>query len=151
MLFTNWQSKDKMLQIKLGLLKSRYTSGFLLISLAATTVVTRGSDLARVMPGCQIRAVTGLDCPSCGSVRCIDALMKGQLGTALDQNMLVSGLVAGGLTFLVIWLIRGSVVWEKFNTQKSLKLMTVVTLVFWVSRLAPWEVGEWLSSGTYHQ
>lgn len=151
MLFTNWQSKDKMLQIKLGLLKSRYTSGFLLISLAATTVVTRGSDLARVMPGCPIRAVTGLDCPSCGSVRCIDALMKGQLGTALDQNMLVSGLVAGGLTFLVIWLIRGSVVWEKFNTQKSLKLMTVVTLVFWVSRLAPWEVGEWLSSGTYHQ
>jgi hypothetical protein len=35
--------------------------------------------------------------------------------------------------------------------QQTLATLGVVTLVFWVIRMLPLEIGNWLSSGTYHQ
>ncbi|HET8970459.1 MAG TPA: DUF2752 domain-containing protein, partial [Candidatus Nanopelagicales bacterium] len=41
-------------------------------------------------PACPLRATTGLDCPACGGLRAVHALCHGELGTALDQNLLVT-------------------------------------------------------------
>lgn len=39
-------------------------------------------------PPCPLRAVTGLDCPLCGATRATHALLRGDLGRAVDLNVL---------------------------------------------------------------
>ena len=131
--------------------KSRFLPGLSLLSLVAVTGVVRNSHLIGVIPGCPIKALIGIDCPACGSVRCVEALANGQVGHALDQNLLTTSLLASGVIFLILWLAIGPALWGKLDLQRLLQLVAVATLVFWASRLAPWEVGEWLSSGMYHQ
>ena len=57
-------------------------------------------------PTCPFKALTGLDCPGCGSMRAVHALTRGQILHAADLNLLL--LVA--LPFLVwawaAWLVR---------------------------------------------
>ena len=50
-------------------------------------------------PFCPLKAVTGLDCPACGGLRCVHALMNGDIGTALDQNLIAVVV----LPMIVIW------------------------------------------------
>lgn len=38
---------------------------------------------------CPLRALTGLDCPFCGGLRGTYALLHGDVGTALDHNLLL--------------------------------------------------------------
>jgi hypothetical protein len=133
------------------LLKSRFLGGMSSLSLITVTLAFRSNHLIGVVPGCPIKALIGIDCPACGSVRCVEALVNGRVGTALDQNLLTTSLLASGVFFLILWLVIGPALWEKLDLQRLLQLVAVATLVFWVSRLAPWAVGEWLSSGMYHQ
>ena len=133
------------------LLKSRCLGGMSLLSLITVTFAVRSNRLIGVVPGCPIKVLIGIDCPACGSVRCVEALVNGRVGTALDQNLLTTSLLASGAIFLILWLVIGPALWEKLDLQRLLQLVAVATLVFWVSRLAPWAVGEWLSSGMYHQ
>jgi hypothetical protein len=51
-------------------------------------------------PPCPLKAVTGIDCPGCGGLRCVHALANGDLLGALDQNLLAVLL----LPLVVIWL-----------------------------------------------
>ena len=133
------------------LMKSRVFAGTSLVSLLVVALAARSTHLIGSIPGCPVKALVGIDCPACGSVRCVEALASGQVGSALDQNLLTSLLLAVGTIFLILWLVVGSKFWEKLDIQRLLQSVAVVTLVFWASRLAPWEVGEWLSSGMYHQ
>lgn len=50
-------------------------------------------------PFCPLKYVTGIDCPACGGLRCVHALMNGDIGTALDQNVLAVFV----LPMIVIW------------------------------------------------
>ncbi|MGA9147641.1 MAG: DUF2752 domain-containing protein [Candidatus Nanopelagicales bacterium] len=52
-------------------------------------------------PFCPLKAVTGIDCPACGGLRCVHALMNGDIGTALDQNLLA--VIA--LPLIVVWAV----------------------------------------------
>lgn len=38
-------------------------------------------------PLCPLKLVTGIDCPACGGLRCVHALMNGDIGAAMDQNL----------------------------------------------------------------
>lgn len=40
-------------------------------------------------PTCPFKALTGLDCPGCGSMRAVRALTRGQVGLAADLNILL--------------------------------------------------------------
>lgn len=151
MLFIDWQLELIMRRSAHDLLKSRFLGGLSSLSLITVTLAFRSNHLIGVVPGCPIKALIGIDCPACGSVRCVEALVNGRVGTALDQNLLTTSLLASGVIFLILWLVIGPALWEKLDLQRLLQLVAVATLVFWASRLAPWEVGEWLSSGMYHQ
>lgn len=50
-----------------------------------------------MLPGdllsCPFHAVTGLWCPFCGGLRCVAALVRGDLPAALSSNVVVVGLL----------------------------------------------------------
>lgn len=52
-------------------------------------------------PPCPLKAVTGIDCPGCGGLRCVHALANGDIMGALDQNLLAVVL----LPLVVLWLV----------------------------------------------
>ena len=51
-------------------------------------------------PTCPFLAVTGAFCPGCGSLRAVHAMGSGDLGTALDRNVLT---VLAVLPLLMLW------------------------------------------------
>lgn len=53
---------------------------------AASVLAWRGPHVPGV--SCPSRALTGLDCPGCGSTRCMAALLRGDVVGAVDQNLL---------------------------------------------------------------
>ncbi|MBC9712152.1 DUF2752 domain-containing protein [Streptomyces sp. TRM66268-LWL] len=57
-------------------------------------------------PTCPLLAATGLYCPGCGGLRCVHALVQGDLPAALGANvMAVTGFVIAAFVW-VLWLRR---------------------------------------------
>ena len=89
-------------------------------------------------PGCPLQATTGLDCPGCGGLRCVHALVRGDVAAAADQNLLV--LLT--LPLLVVgwgyWLLRSlgrisAVAWPRWIVPA----ITTLLLAFSVVRNIP--------------
>lgn len=53
------------------------------------------------VPLCPLHALTGLDCPLCGSLRAVDELVRGHVATAVRDNVL---LVAALPIVVGLWL-----------------------------------------------
>ena len=68
-------------------------AGIALASLAAGVVLLVVWLVDPSVPGryppCPFRALTGLDCPGCGSLRCLHELLHGDLVAAADHNVAV--------------------------------------------------------------
>ena len=73
------------------------------LAVAGTALLAAVDPSARDVPLCPLKAITGLDCPFCGSLRAVHALAHLDLATALDHNVLV--------TLSVPFLVVGWVVW----------------------------------------
>jgi hypothetical protein len=90
---------------------------------------------------CAWRAVTGLDCPLCGSTRAAAALGNGDLVGALDHNawfvlaVLPLSLLAWGAWTRRSWRGRPAPI----VSSRALVAVSVMTALWWVVRLAvPW-------------
>ena len=82
-------------------------------------------------PFCPLKAVTGIDCPACGGLRCVHALMNGDIGTALDQNLLRPVRVGPDVD-------ADGAAAVKANALRALWVgFIVVTVVFTVARNVP--------------
>jgi hypothetical protein len=57
-------------------------------------------------PACPFRALTGLDCPGCGSLRALHSMAHGDVAGALDQNILTVLAVPLLVGLWVGWLRR---------------------------------------------
>lgn len=57
-------------------------------ALAATAVLAVGNPNTTHVPLCPLKAVTGLDCPLCGSLRAVHALTRGDIAGAANHNLL---------------------------------------------------------------
>ena len=73
------------------------------LAVAGTALLAAVDPSARDVPLCPLKAITGLDCPFCGSLRAVHALAHLDLATALDHNVL--------FTLSVPFLVVGWVVW----------------------------------------
>jgi hypothetical protein len=132
-------------------LRSRVSPAILLAGLVLFFSMFKRFDIDRLVPACPIKSVIGVDCPACGSSRCVLAIAKGDFVEAVDQNSLLV-LTLAVVTFgLVMWVAKGEKFLKRVDFQQTLATLSVFTLVFWVIRILPLEIGNWLSSGTYHQ
>ena len=72
--------------------------------IGVTATLARSESAAAAVPiGCPVKALTGLDCPGCGSTRSLGALTRFDLGAALDHNVLVP--------FALVFLLASFAVW----------------------------------------
>lgn len=89
-------------------------------------------------PLCPFRAVTGLECPGCGSQRAIHSLLHLQVGDALAYNALM--VVALPYILLGIWLERlgGGRRYPRlqrfFFGRGSAAAVLLLVLLFWIER-----------------
>jgi len=117
------------------------------VSAATVVVVLACADpsSSRWFPPCPFHALTGLDCPGCGSTRALHALLHGHVGAAINFNLLtLPGLAMVALGFGQQHSERLRKWWLPLNRPK---VILVVVLAFWLLRNLPFEPFLWLSSG----
>ena len=78
---------------------------------AAGVVAATGADVAfdpahRHLPLCPFHAAFGWWCPLCGGLRCVDALVRGEFGSALHANLLLVAALPVALGYWLTWLHR---------------------------------------------
>jgi hypothetical protein len=102
-----------------------------------------------VYPLCPSRVLFGVDCPACGGLRGTHDLLRGQVGQALDHNLLLPGFLAILGVALALWLLP--LVGRPAGTLRLPRWATVgaVALVaaFTVARNLPLAPLEFLGSG----
>ncbi|HUR76168.1 MAG TPA: DUF2752 domain-containing protein [Sporichthya sp.] len=78
-----------------------------LAAVAATLVVAvRSPEESGHYPTCPFLAITGWWCPGCGSLRAVHALAHGDVGTAIDRNVLTVAAIPFAAIAWVMWLVR---------------------------------------------
>lgn len=125
-----------------------------------TAVLARSESAAAAVPiGCPFRALTGLDCPGCGSTRSLGALTRFDIGAALDQNVLAPVAVVFLIASFVVWTVA---VWHRdprgdrapdvrfpatdlVRRPAAIVAIGVVVVLFAVVRNL--DAGSWLASG----
>lgn len=89
----------------------------------------------RFYPQCVFHAVTGLDCPGCGTTRALHALLHGDVAAAFRFNPMLFVLMAAALCALPS-LIRGER--PRFLMQPWFGWTAVVVVTgYWVVRNTP--------------
>jgi hypothetical protein len=136
--------------------------------IGVTALLARSESAAAAVPiGCPFKALTGLDCPGCGSTRSLGALTRFDLGAAFDHNVLVPGALVFLVASFVAWTAaawrhddRGDVLGERARRRgprggfvatdlvrrpAAIVAIGVVVVMFAVVRNL--DAGAWLASG----
>jgi hypothetical protein len=109
---------------------------------------TRPGRSLGVSIGCPFHAITGLDCPGCGSTRALGALTRFDLAAAFDQNVLVP---LAAVFVVVAWATWTWAVWHGRTRADLIRGrgpvigVGLVLVGFAVVRNLP--AGGWLASG----
>jgi hypothetical protein len=100
-------------------------------------------------PTCPTRALLGIDCPACGTLRGLHALSRGQVARALDHNLLLLAAVPIGLTVWWRW-ARSAMGWpvrQLVTPDWVLPAAVGVAAAFTVVRNLDLSTLAWLGSG----
>lgn len=116
------------------------------VTAAAGFAAARARGLA--LPGCPFQAITGTDCPGCGSTRCLVALARGDLWGALDHHVLVPLALVVLAWAWVAWVARaaGRSWWSPVRHPRAALVSGVLIGTFWVARLLPGPIGDYLAA-----
>jgi hypothetical protein len=97
-------------------------------------------------PTCPFLAMTGWWCPGCGSLRAVHALARGDIGTAIDRNVLTVLAVPVLVVAWVAWLRRAITGRPRSRwaaPPAALWGLLATVVAFWVLRNVP--MGSWLA------
>jgi hypothetical protein len=107
--------------------------------LAAIGLTAVAADVAldpehRHVPLCPFHAMTGGQCPLCGGLRAVDALVHGRLVSALHDNLLVVAAVPVAVMLWLVWLVqartgRTGPAWPRAATVAVIALGLCFTVV----------------------
>ncbi|HEX2578497.1 MAG TPA: DUF2752 domain-containing protein, partial [Aquihabitans sp.] len=119
------------------------------LATAGTAALAVVDPTATHVPLCPLQALTGLDCPFCGSLRAVHALTRGDVGAALDHNVLFTAAVPVLVVGWALWAWRS--VREPGARPPALPrpvvgLALALAVAFTVARNLP--AFAWLASGT---
>ncbi len=121
------------------------------VAVAGTAVVGMLDPEVRghLTPGCPFRMLTGLDCPGCGGTRALYALTQGDLGLAVQHNVVtVVALPLLVLAWAVWFAYRLGWRDRPVVVSPSVAYGILTTFVaFFVLRNLPWFPFIWLGSG----
>lgn len=128
--------------------------------IGVTAWLARSESAAAAVPiGCPFKALTGLDCPGCGSTRSLGALTRLDLGAALDHHVLVPVTLVFLLASFVSWTLAA---WRRCDARDGdrrgrfeatdlvrrpgvIVAIGVLVVVFGIVRNL--EIGAWFASG----
>jgi Protein of unknown function (DUF2752) len=102
-----------------------------------------------VYPLCPSRVLFGIDCPACGGLRGTHDLLRGQVGQALDHNLLLPGFLAVLGVALALWLLplvgrpAATLRFPRWATVGAMALVAAFT----VARNLPLAPLDFLASG----
>jgi hypothetical protein len=104
---------------------------------------------AGAYPTCPSRLVLGIDCPACGGLRGTHDLLNGDLGGALDHNLLLPLLLAAHAVAFALWLrpLAGRPPRWPSLPRGSLVALAAVAAVFTLLRNLPVAGLTYLGSG----
>jgi hypothetical protein len=96
-------------------------------------------------PGCPFRAVTGWNCPGCGSLRALHALLHLDLVAALRANPMTTAVVLGGPPVALCRVLGvGGDIWPRLTTPATMTRAILAVCAFGVARNLPVWPFVWL-------
>jgi hypothetical protein len=96
-------------------------------------------------PVCPFRALTGWNCPGCGSLRALHALLHLDIGSALRANAVTTSTVIGlALAAGLRAFGRGADAFARLTTPPALARVLIVTALFGIVRNIPVRPFTWL-------
>lgn len=111
---------------------------------AITCIALRDPNEPGAYPLCPFRALTGWDCPGCGSMRALHALTRADVRSALDHNLLLVLVLPFLLWRWIAWTRRswvqhttGQVVPRRLAAGQVLYAVIAGVLIFWLVRNLP--------------
>ncbi len=125
------------------------TALLFLLPLGCIVLYARDPADGGIYPPCPFRAITGLDCPGCGTGRALHQVLHGRIDDAFVLNPLTIAM----LPVLAVALV--SFAWTQLGWRQPLRLRTpswagwalvALVLAFWVVRNLPWAPVAWMAS-----
>jgi Protein of unknown function (DUF2752) len=128
----------------------RTASATLAIGALAGCVVLAAVDPERggPYPVCPTRALLGIDCPACGTLRGLHDLSRGQLAAVASHNLLLLVAAPLGLVLWLSWVLAatGRPVPPLVVPRWAAPTAIVAAIVFTVARNLPVPALSWLGS-----
>lgn len=112
-----------------------------------TAVLAVVDPVTTHVPLCPLKALTGLDCPFCGSLRAVHALTRFDVARALDHNAMFTLAVPALVICWTVWFLRslGRPLPESWRLPaRTTAVALAVALAFGVARNVP--ALAWLGS-----
>jgi len=99
-----------------------------------------------ILPKCFFHELTGLYCPGCGVQRSFHALLKGNILTAIDYNLLFILFLPLIIYFILAFALDKKPSFSSFIYKPVFSFAVVIVVVsFWVLRNIPMVPFSWLA------
>jgi uncharacterized protein DUF2752 len=81
------------------------------------------------VPLCPLHAMTGFDCPLCGSLRAVDELVRGHFATAARDNVLLVAALPVVIGLWLAWIARADRDAQPRRWPPAVKIGVVVLVI----------------------
>ena len=118
--------------------RSQQRLGWASLGVLAMLAVKANGFLELPLPGCPLRALTGIPFPTCFLTRSVLATLRGDLGEAMELHLFGPAVLAALAWFGLNQGLRGSPLPGWVMQTKTLMFSGLLLLGYWLIRLMHW-------------